>query len=388
MKIVHLIDYFQPALGYQETYLAREQLKLGHCVTVVTSDRYAPFPDYDHTVKAVLGERILTTGRGFEEGIPVWRLPVRFEKRARCWLEGLAKTLDMLQPDVVHAHGVAKLTSLHAVLLRSSRPYRLLVDDHMHRTNLDQSFSGRLFYFAFRAIAAPFYRRRVDALAAITDETAEIVRGVFGLTRPPVQTIELGVDSELFHRDDKERALLRWELGVAADDFLVIYTGKIIPSKAPHLLVQALAECPTNVKVLLVGSAGNEYRRTIDELIERHSLDGRVLFRPAVKQVELPRYYSAADAGCWPRETSMAMLEAAACELPIVVVDEGVEARVRYDNGLQYREGNVAQLSHRLTYLAEDRLRSRAMGGRGRQLVEDAHSWITINRQFLEAYIA
>jgi hypothetical protein len=42
MKIVHIVDYFQPVLGYQEAFLAKEHAKLGHEVFVITSDRYAP----------------------------------------------------------------------------------------------------------------------------------------------------------------------------------------------------------------------------------------------------------------------------------------------------------------------------------------------------------
>ena len=42
MKIIHVVDYFQPILGYQEVFLAKEQAKLGHDVVVITSDRYAP----------------------------------------------------------------------------------------------------------------------------------------------------------------------------------------------------------------------------------------------------------------------------------------------------------------------------------------------------------
>ena len=43
----------------------------------------------------------------------------------------------------------------------------------------------------------------------------------------------------------------------------------------------------------------------------------------------------------------MAMLEAAACELPIVVVAVGVDARVAHDNGLMVDEGDIPQLSQR-----------------------------------------
>ena len=52
MKIVILIDYFQPKLGYQEFFLAKEMQKLGHQVYVATSNYYFPFPDslyaYEH----------------------------------------------------------------------------------------------------------------------------------------------------------------------------------------------------------------------------------------------------------------------------------------------------------------------------------------------------
>jgi glycosyltransferase involved in cell wall biosynthesis len=386
MRIVHVIDYFQPALGYQETFLAREQLRLGHTVTVVTSNRYAPFPDYARTTQPLLGGRIRPAGRGTEEGIPVWRLPVRLEYGYRCWLKGLEQTLTTLRPEVMHAHGVVKLSSLQVVLLKPRLGYHLLVDDHMHRVNVNHGWSGALFYRTFQLVVAPLFRRRVDALAAITDETAAIVREVYGLTTPPVRVIELGVDTQLFCPNQAARQALRHTLGLAPTDFLVLYTGKIIQSKAPHWLLEALPHCPSQVKVLLLGNAAAAYRQQIDRIIAAHSLEGRVLLHAAVKQVELPRYYAAADMGCWPREASMAMFEAAACSLPIVIARGESAQRVRYGNGLEYRQGDVGDLARCVTQLAQDPAQARQMGAQGRQLVEDHHSWQAINRQFLAAY--
>ena len=57
MKIVHVCDYIQPQLGYQEYYLAKEHAKMGHEVTVITSDRYYPFPNYENTAEKILGDR-------------------------------------------------------------------------------------------------------------------------------------------------------------------------------------------------------------------------------------------------------------------------------------------------------------------------------------------
>jgi len=43
MKIVHLMSWYMPNMGYQENYLPAEQKKLGHDVEIITSDRYTPF---------------------------------------------------------------------------------------------------------------------------------------------------------------------------------------------------------------------------------------------------------------------------------------------------------------------------------------------------------
>ena len=386
MNIVHLIDYFQPVLGYQETFLAREQLRLGHAVTVVTSDRYAPFPDYAGTLQPLLGKRIRSVGQGIEEGIPVWRLPVRGEYAERCWLRGLDHVLATLRPDVVNAHGVIKLTCLQAVLLKPGLGYRLLVDDHMQWENLDVGRGNAFFYGMFRLLLAPLFRRRIDVLVAITDQTATIIRDIYGLNTSPVQVIELGVDTELFCRDKTARQTQRAELGLAPSDFVIIFTGKLIPSKAPHWLLKVLPQCPPQVRVLLVGNAAGDYRQYIDHIITTYRLEGRVILQAAVKQTELPRYYSAADAACWPRGVSIAMLEASACALPIIIPAGKLPERVRYGNGLQYREGDIADLARCITQLAQDLAKARQMGIQGRHLVEERHSWAAINRQFLMAY--
>jgi len=74
MRIIHLIDYFQPKLGYQETYLALAHLRLGHHVTVITSDRHYPFSDYASAFQKILGERKKKPGKFKEYGLDTLRL--------------------------------------------------------------------------------------------------------------------------------------------------------------------------------------------------------------------------------------------------------------------------------------------------------------------------
>jgi glycosyltransferase involved in cell wall biosynthesis len=386
LRIVHLIDYFQPLMGYQETFLAREQLRQGHTVTVVTSDRYAPLPNYASTVEPLLGPRLHGAGDFQEEGISVKRLPVWLERSNRCWLKGLAPVMRELRPDVVHAHNVVKFTTLQIAHLKRKLKCGLLVDDHQHPVDLNQSAKGELFFRGFRACVMPYLRQRVDALVGVTEEIAEVVRHTYGFDRPPVEVIELGVDCDLFQRLPEARTAIRKELGVSDATLLAIYTGKIIPAKGVQWLIQAICHSPPEVACLLLGNGPAEYVSELRQLAMSDGARGRVHFVPAVKQADLPRYYSAADVACWPKGVSIATLEAAACELPLVIAANTVPERVAHENGREYPEGSVEDLAKILTELSARRSATEMMGRRSRQMVAEQHSWKKINQRFVEIY--
>ena len=74
MKILHLINYYQPKIGYQEYFLAKKQRELGHEVFFITSDRYFPFKNYKKSYQSLLGPRIIKPGIFIEDKIIVYRL--------------------------------------------------------------------------------------------------------------------------------------------------------------------------------------------------------------------------------------------------------------------------------------------------------------------------
>jgi glycosyltransferase involved in cell wall biosynthesis len=138
--------------------------------------------------------------------------------------------------------------------------------------------------------------------------------------------------------------------------------------------------------VLLLGNPSAEYRRELETTIASLGLAGRVIFHPAVQQTDLPSYYTAADAACWPRGVSIATLEVSACALPLVIAAQTLPERVSHGNGLEYQEGNVADLARCLTQQAQNPAQAHQMGKRGRQMVEQNHCWSKINQQFMSAY--
>lgn len=58
MRIAHIIDYYQPQLGYQETYLARARAAMGHDVHSALATSQAIMANgvvHDHRLLASCG---------------------------------------------------------------------------------------------------------------------------------------------------------------------------------------------------------------------------------------------------------------------------------------------------------------------------------------------
>ncbi|HAV15436.1 MAG TPA: hypothetical protein DCX25_03835 [Candidatus Pacebacteria bacterium] len=388
MNIVHLIEYFSPALGYQETYLAKEQQRLGHHVTVVTSDRYFPFPDYDATVKKVLGNRIVGTGSFTEEGIHVIRKPILFEFFSRAWIVDLLPALRALKPDVIHIHSTSSLSTVRVARAKHTLKNTIvLVDDHSHLSVVANHWSKACFYWVFRMLFGKYLSYRINTFVAITKETADIVRTYMGISAP-IHIVELGADTRLFYRSPQKRFKIRKKYGWKDQDVVFIYTGKIISDKGCDTLVDACCALPGHTaKLLFVGSGPEMFIADLKKRLKQAKKENDVVWVPMVKPIELPAYYSAADVGVWPKQESISMIEAAACSLPVIVKSSpSMQKRVRNENGVMYKEGNVQELTRAMQSMMKNKAVRITMGKRGKQLVDQAYSWTSIAKQFLLLY--
>lgn len=392
MRIVHVIDYFQPKLGYQETFLAREQLKASHEVFVVTSNRHRKLFYRDNAAAKFLGERIKPEGYSEEEGIPTYRLPVALEIAERVWIRGLEQQIFLLQPDVVHIHGMVTLSTARvariARRLRKLHQTVIVIDDHMSAA-VSRSWLTVL-YPILRSTLLPWIAESADSIVAVTHAAKDFMQKKYGLSSGEIKVIELGVDAEVFRKDLRERNRIRRELHIPPDFTVFIYTGKMIPQKRLDLLLSAanqLVKEGWQLHVMLVGYAAESYIKSLFADYAELVNTGYVSVIEAVPNAELYCYFSAADVAVWPAEASISFLEAMACSLPLIVCNgPACEEKIRFQNGFIFEENNVEQLTaHMRTLLRSPELRLR-MGSAGRDAVEKYFSWSEINRQFMKLY--
>jgi hypothetical protein len=111
-KILIVSDYYQPFIGYSKVMLAKELLKKGYDVHVLTSNKFFPFPDYEMTVSSILGKRERKVGFRFEQGIPIERKKMIFEIFSRGLFFGTSNYLKSFQPDYVVSYVIASFSSI------------------------------------------------------------------------------------------------------------------------------------------------------------------------------------------------------------------------------------------------------------------------------------
>ena len=152
-----------------------------------------------------------------------------------------------------------------------------------------------------------------DALVAVSEALKQRLIEL-GAEPGRVTVLRNGVDAALFRPLPRSEA--RAKLGLVRPTILSV--GHLIERKGHHRVITAMPSLP-DLDLLIVGE-GPE-RAGLATLVARLGLGGRVHFVGAVRQAELPLYYSAAEALVLASSRegwANVLLEAMACGTPVV----------------------------------------------------------------------
>lgn len=178
---------------------------------------------------------------------------------------------------------------------------------------------------------------------------------------------------------DEERASgWRRELGIAADELVFLFAGKLIAKKDPFLLLDAFLSVDAPAHLVYCGNGALEA-----ELKSRAAGHPRIHFMSFQNQRAMPAVYRLGDVfvlpSCGPGESwGLAINEAMACGRPVIASSRVGCARdlVRSGvNGWIFQSGDTEQLSRVLSWVAStDRRRLRSMGDESLRI---SQSWTT-----------
>ena len=235
----------------------------------------------------------------------------------------------------------------------------------------------------FRQIELYNYRNANLALAGNLDVAEVLKRKGFD---GPIRVLPLSVDPYIYQRTEPRIARAN------GAPFTIGYIGRLVESKGLTLLVEALLNLPNYCHVVLIGHG--PMKSELEELAARLGVTNRVTFKHAVLPQDVPREIEKMDVFVlpsltrpnWMEQFGRVLIEAMACETPVIGSSSGEIPRVIGDAGLIFPEGNVQALSTCIHQLLYDPELCAQLATQGRQRVIENFTQERIAQQIYEAY--
>jgi len=393
IKIVHIMSWYIPKMGYQENFLAAEQKKLGVNVEIITSDRVPEYKGYERNVGSIIGGRIIGTGIFEENNVKIHRLPSLFEMNGQILLKGLIKKLKQLKPDIVQAHGAFSPLTLQVILCSTYLNYSVFVDDHSHETNFYIDSLATRMYIILIKLFYFRYGNRVCFWMPVTYSAKQILQSVLKIPDNKITLLPLGADQSRFKKSKELRKIGRNESGIKDDSLLILSSGKFDERKDIYFLIKAfekVCEEYPNIYLLLLGSGSEEYIIKLKDMINSAGLDSNVIFKNFVPNSELSKYYNAADIGVWPGDPSITVIEAVATGLPVIIPknDPAYQVLVESNASICFERRNVDSLSTAILKLIKNQNMRYKLIENNLNLVEKTLSWNKVAEKSISIYLS
>jgi D-inositol-3-phosphate glycosyltransferase len=181
-----------------------------------------------------------------------------------------------------------------------------------------------------RAVGEQQVVDEADRLIVNTETEAQQLVSLHHADRSRIDIVHPGVDLELFTPGDRGAA--RAALGLAADEQVLAFVGRIQPLKAPDVLLRAAARLTGrfgSLRVLVAGGpsgSGLAAPEALIQLAEELGITAHVTFLPPQSREQLVEVYRAADLVAVPSYSEsfgLVAIEAQACGTPVVAAAVG-----------------------------------------------------------------
>jgi glycosyltransferase involved in cell wall biosynthesis len=393
MRILTISEDFYPAIGGIAAHvqgISSALVAQGHAVHVVTRRRVQP-------------GRNLTEWRGRDfvhDGVPVTALPIMYSPRnaleklqlSTRFATAAARIARRIRADVVTFHHyfydpeIVRLTRNIAPSVFTNHSSQFLAD-----VALGEAVRRRLLSrFAFAgAVIAPS-RELAEATVAC------------GYPADQVHYVPNGVDPIRFAPSQDARASVRSELGLSADEPIVLCARRPVPKNGVQYFAEALARLGASGVRCTVLFAGLTSEPERDELSYTTAFRDAVRALPAgiatrllgnVANEAMPRLHAASDVAVLPsllEATSIAGLETMSSGVPLIgttvggipeIIDDGI-------TGMLVPPRDPDALASMLGRLLSDHDARRTMGARARERVLRDFSWAAVARRSSTIYAA
>jgi len=289
-------------------------------------------------------------------------------------LAALIRLMRAYRPAIVHTH-TAKAGMLGRLAATLTRPRPIVV--HTYHGHVLRGYFGPLKSGAFTWLERQLAKCS-DRLIGVSDATVDELVELGVAPRSKFEVVPLGLDLEPFLAVDAEPDRdIRRELGIADEEVLFSFTGRLAQIKRADVMLAALARARAAgapVRVAVIGDG--VIRPQLEELAEELGCAEAVDFLGY--RTDLARILAAVDAALLSSDnegTPVALIESAAAGRPAVATDVGgVCDIVVAGTGLLVGAGDEAALAEAMVGMASDPDLRRQMGARAREHVRGRYA--------------
>lgn len=223
--------------------------------------------------------------------------------------------------DITHIHTIG-LPSLMKLLFGSGKK---VVSAHVVPASLVGSIEGAHIWLPVAKSYMKFFYRRADKVLAVSKMVATILEKDLGIKKDKIAVTYNTIDTSQYHTTDVDKKSAREKLDIKAEAFVVVGNGQIQPRKRFDSFVEIASKLP-DIQFIWIGgipfkNIGADYKK-MQQLID--NVPSNLKVTGVIELEDVKDYLQAADVFVLPAEQEnhpMAVIEAAAADLPIVLRD-------------------------------------------------------------------
>ncbi|MBI1944457.1 MAG: glycosyltransferase [Deltaproteobacteria bacterium] len=248
------------------------------------------------------------------------------------------------RPDIIHSHTEFTLglwsasywrTRLAPLGTRRVHTFHTLWTEYLFYLPIPELISQPL----LRYLAPRTAKKRFDAIIAPSDKMRDALIADWGIPpdRCDINVVPTGIDLDRFRSGNNARFRQRW--GIAAEDDVVLYLGRIGTEKNVELVIDTFAELQRrsheHARYVIAGGGPEDYLVELRERAAAAKVD--IVWTGFVRGDDLLDAYAAADLMLFPSTTEtqgLVVTESLAAGVPLVSVEAmGPASTMRGERG-------------------------------------------------------
>ena len=207
----------------------------------------------------------------------------------------------------------------------------------------------------------------------------------------PIYVIpQFGVDSTLFSK--QAQSDLRKTITGSSDAFVIGFSGRLVEEKGIRDLIVACSGLPSHAHLVLIG--GGPLRNSFVRQASSLGMGKRFHIIDSVISTEMPKYLNTLDClvlpsltkNNWKEQFGRILIEAMACEVPVIGSNSGEIPNVIGQAGRIFPEGDIPSLQKAIKELMLNRTLCFEMGKKGRRHILKNYTQKKIAEDTVDVY--